>query len=187
MGSSGPGKGLVCVVPLVGGQWAALSSAENRNYLRNYDTEIPIRYRYTGIPPGKRYRKSYRSVNDNLTHGRPHHRWHHARHPRAPTAVAPTQPTATPAVLAAPTAVGRAPPRMPQPSRLSVVAGPAALETAAPSSQPTSATASASTAAVRNRYHRRPHYRRRHAPAAAPAPPPPPSAATGGVRRRRLR
>jgi len=120
-------------------------------------------------------------------HGRPHHRWHHARHPRAPTAVAPTQPTATPAVLAAPTAVGRAPPRMPQPSRLSVVAGPAALETAAPSSQPTSATASASTAAVRNRYHRRPHYRRRHAPAAAPAPPPPPSAATGGVRRRRLR
>ena len=56
------------VVPLVGGQWAARSSAENRNYLRNYDTEIPIRYWYTGIPPGKRYRKSYRSVNDNLTH-----------------------------------------------------------------------------------------------------------------------
>jgi len=67
MGSSGPGKGLVCVVPLVGGQWAARSSAENRNYLKHYDTEIPIRYRYTGIPPGKRYRKSYRSVNDNLT------------------------------------------------------------------------------------------------------------------------
>jgi len=69
MGSGGSGKGLVCVVPLVGGQWAARSSAENRNYLRNYDTEIPIRYRYTGIPPGKRYRKSYRSVNDNLTRG----------------------------------------------------------------------------------------------------------------------
>jgi len=67
MGSSGPGKGLVCVAPLVGGQWAARSSAENRNYLRNYDTGIQIRYRYTGIPPGKRYRKSYRSVNDNLT------------------------------------------------------------------------------------------------------------------------
>ena len=59
MGSSGPGKGLVCVVPLVGGQWAARLSAENRKYLRNYDTEILIRYRYTGIPPGKRYRKSY--------------------------------------------------------------------------------------------------------------------------------
>jgi len=69
MRSSGPGKGLVCVFPLVRGQWAARSSAENRNYFKNYDTEIPIRYRYTGIPPGKRYRKSYRSVNDNLTAG----------------------------------------------------------------------------------------------------------------------
>jgi len=28
-------------------------------------------------------------------HGRPHHRWHRARHPRAPTAVAPTLPSAT--------------------------------------------------------------------------------------------
>jgi len=64
--------------------------------------------------------------------GRPHHRWLRARQPRAPTAVAPTLPTATPSVLAARTAVGRAPPRMPPPSRLSVVVGPAALETAAP-------------------------------------------------------